>query len=375
MTYNINILPHVAGIYRFKVVLLGIDNDLKDKFYEINSTLADDTIKTNTKFYPKNLTLFFNNKVNKINFIIFNPTVYENYFYGHILVGAKSGIIFYNSKDPYNKIKELILEFLKFTRNNTSIPVIFTIDTNIKPNPYFEIPSKDFCSHVKIIDFKSIDFNNFETSGDSDRLLEILASNLIINNAFEKEVDITDVNFLNKVRNLSLKGYMLEDDYPVDLEFLKECNKLESLDLSGVKIDPTQLDILTGFTLNKLLLRGTRFVKNKEFTLDFLSGNKKLETLDLSGLLMNKIDLTPLSTCTNLTELVLCSNELSEIELRPLMHLEKLDTIDLCFNNFDACEISIPEKIGKIKDFKINDLHDFLNTVNLKTHCFCRWCN
>ena len=375
MTYNINITPYINNIYRFKVVLLGIDNELKDKFYDLNSAILDDKINAQTSFYAKDLSLFSNNRDNKIHFIIFNPKLIKDYFYGHNLSGSKAGIIFFDSRDTHSKVKDLIYEFLKFTRDNNTIPIIFTIDINPKEYPSFDISNNEFCSHVNILNLKSSDFMDFETVDDCDRLFELLASNLIQNNHFEADVDLPGFEFLQKTRNLSLKGVVIKEDEPIDLEFLNQCKNLENLDLSGVKIDVSQLEHIKELNLTSLQLRGARLINKNDFNLDFLVNNDSLEILDLSGLLLTKLNLESLSTCSNLKKLILCSNELTEIDLTQIENLKNLETIDLCFNNLERSHFILPDSLKGIKEVKISFKEDFLNSENVKTKCFCKWCN
>jgi Leucine-rich repeat (LRR) protein len=64
-----------------------------------------------------------------------------------------------------------------------------------------------------------------------------------------------------------------------------------------------------------------------------LTNAAQLTELKINDCPLSKIDLSPLSSCTNLQRLELYGNETEEYDLTPLLHLKSLDAL-LVWNSY-----------------------------------------
>ena len=155
--------------------------------------------------------------------------------------------------------------------------------------------------------------------------------------------DVTNLSSLSNLTNLEI--LTMSRGKIADIEFIKELKKLKVLSIS-------EMSIKTKDTLNK----------------DYDFKKYPFVIVGLTPKLILPLDITPISYCTELTELTLYSLDIKSIEpIKALINLKKLD-----LSSIDKIEdLSIVENMVNLKyleiySSKINNIEPLKNLVNLE---------
>jgi len=134
------------------------------------------------------------------------------------------------------------------------------------------------------------------------------------------EIILTNENVFPKLQSITLIGTQ-KSEKTIDLSFLQNFKKLESIIIWGYKIKSTELEFIGSETLKSLWLINTGI---ENIHLDKLEEFPDLKQLVLLGNLLEQIDLKPLEKCCKLELLNLGNNPLTEIDVTPIIYLGNL---------------------------------------------------
>ena len=129
----------------------------------------------------------------------------------------------------------------------------------------------------------------------------------------------------------------------INLDFLIECGNIETIDISGNKIE--ELDLFPFANLSKL------------------------KRLNLSRNMLKKLDLSPLSNCKELTDINLSRNQFSEINLNSLIASLNLKTLDLSKNQLYSINLEIVHFLPNLINIYLSD--NQFKEIDLKPLSLC----
>jgi Leucine-rich repeat (LRR) protein len=184
----------------------------------------------------------------------------------------------------------------------------------------------------------------YENGSQEDLEFEKSSTAIEIESPDIVKIDLSPLEFATSLRTLGIKAFRLSS---IDLSPLRFCSELEELSLLIIKLENIDLAPLsTCALLRKVEISsavrppGIFHSHLHEIDLSPLSSISNLEELTVSLNRVRFLDLAPISACTKLWSLDLYRNHLQELDLTPLSSCTSLRELNLGGNPFENIDLS-----------------------------------
>jgi len=269
-------------------------------------------------------------------------------------------------------IKTIIFDFLKIDEKEKIIPKLSSckyletlnfFETDVSKVSFSGFKSENHIRSLNLISskFKDIDLNSLNNLSNLEELSFSWNKNKLKLCTFSKckklkdlvitsgdiEIILTNENVFPELQYITLIG-LQESDKAIDLSFLQNFKKLESIIICGYKIKSTELKFIGSKTLKSLWIINTGI---ENIYLDILEKLPYFKQLVLIGNPIKQIDLEPLEQCDQLEVIDLGNNRLTEIDLEPLEQCDQLEVIDLGNNRLTEIDVAPIIHLRNLKIF------------------------